>query len=332
MLILSIFEVILIKPIMKKFIYILLCLPFLVACKKDDDSIPADHRRIKEIILLSDGSVASSKVLFSYDNNLLVNRTDIVKSNTSYDTWDTTIKCNYSYSGNIVTAVLYQGDEGELYLAEKMEYEFTDKRMDRMKYYAYVDDQFISRYEYFFNFNGELLESFNYNADVEDNGILQEVSQGKYTYDNLNVTRFRIKDLYCDEYYYNEDFVYENGVLDNWTSSENYRFTNYWNNLNKEIYVYNSENILEKTKLYEWHNDWSYRYSISFQYDQSNMVEKDYGVGIIRIEYIYEDGIGNSEQFFFTPMDRVYNDPVIESIYDGSLKTRYKYGINRISN
>jgi hypothetical protein len=316
----------------KKFIYILLCIPFLVACKKDDDSIPADHRRIKQIKLSNNAGVVSTKILYSYNNNLLMNRTFIVKSGSSYNTWDTTTKCNYTYSGDIVTAVLYLGDEGELHLGEKMEYEFTDKRMVRMKYFEYVDDQFMSRNEYFFNFNGELLESFNVYTDFEGYGILHEVSLGEYTYEDQNVIRFRIKDLYTDEYFYNEDFVYENDVLDHWSSSENYRLTNYWNNLDKESYEYNSENILEKTRIYEWHNYWSYNYSISFQYDQSNLVIEDYGVGALRNEYIYEDGIGNSEQLVFNPMDRVYNRPIIENIYDGSLKARYKLGNKHNSN
>ena len=317
---------------MKKFIYILFCIPFLVACKKDNDSIPADHRRIKQITISNTADVGTTKILYNYENNLLVNRTAVVKSNTSYNTWDTTVKINYTYSGDIVTAVSYLGDEGELHLNEKMEYEFTDKRMDRMKYFEYVDGQFISRGEYFFNFNGALLESFNYYSDFEDNGILYEVSLGEYTYDDQNVTRFRIKDLYYDQYFYNEDFVYENGVLDNWISSENYRFTNYWNKLNKEKYEYNSENILVKTSLYEWHNYWSYNYSISYQYDKGNLVMEDYGVGALSIDYIYENEIGNSEQFVFTPMDRVYNSPVIEKKYAGSLKARYKLGNTHNSN
>ncbi len=317
---------------MKKLIYILICIPFLVSCKKDDGSIPADHRRIKQITISNDANVGTTKILYSYDNNLLVNRTVIVKSGSSYDTYDTTVKSNYTYSGDIVTAVSYFGDGSELNLGEKMEYEFTDKRMDRMKYFEYVDDQFMSRYEYFFNFNGELLESFNYYSDFEDNGILNEVSMGEYSYDNLNVTRYRIKDLYNDEYFYNEDFVYENGVMKHWISSENYRLTNNWNNLDKEIYEYDSENILIKTRLYEWHNSWSFNYSISFQYDQDNLVMEDYGLGALNVEYIYENEIGNSEQLIFTPLDRVYNRPVIESIYDGLLKARYKLGNKHNSN
>ena len=316
---------------MKKFIYILFCIPFLIACKKDDDSIPADHRRIMQIKISNDANVGTTKILYSYDNNLLVNRTVVVKSSTSYNAWDTTIKCNYTYSGDIVTAELYLGDEGELHLGEKMEYEFTNNRMDRMKYFEYVDGQLMSRNEYFFNFNGELLESFNYYSDFEDNGILYEVSMGEYTYEDQNVIRFRIKDLYYDQYFYNEDFVYENGVLDNLISSEDYRLINTWKNLYKEKYEYNSNNILEKTRVYDFHSYWSYNYSIAFQYDQSNLVLEDYGVGALRVEYLYEDGIGNSEQLVFTPMDRVYNSPVIENIYDGSLKAIYK-GIKHNAN
>ena len=308
---------------------ILLCLILILtlicfeSCKKEDDNIPADHRRIVQIILSNDSRVDSTKVLFSYENNLLVNRTVVHKSNINYNTWDTTIKCNYTYSGDIVTAVLYLGDGGELHLGEKIEYEFTDKRMDRMKYFVYVDSQFMSRDEYFFNFNGELLESFNYYYDFEDNGILHECSLGEYTYEDQNINRFRIKDLFYDEYFYNEDFVYDNGVLDNWISSENYRLTNNWNKLYKERYEYNSDNNIEKTRVYDWHFSWSFSYSITLQYDQSNLIMEDYSAGV-RIDYIYEDGIGNSEQLVFTPMDQIYNSPVIEKIYDGSLKARVK--------
>ncbi len=310
--------------IIKKFIYILFCIPFLVACKKDNDNIPAHHRRIKQIILSNDARVDSTKILYSYDNNLLVNRTVVVKSSTSYNTWDTINKCNYTYSGDIVTAMLYLDNEGELHLAEMMEYEFINNRMGRMKFFEYVDGQMISRIEYFFNFNGELLESFDYFYDLYDDGILHKCSLGEYTYDNQNVIRFRIKDLFYDMYFYNEEFVYENGVLDNWISSENSIVTNTWKNIDKEKYEYNSDNILEKTILYDWHFYWKRNYSITFQYDQKNLVKEDISIGV-RIDYVYENGIGNSEQLIFTPMDRIYNSPVIENIYDGSLEARYKF-------
>ena len=311
---------------MKKLIYLLICISLLFACKKDD-TIPKDHRRIKQVTISNDAITGAIKIFYNYDNNLLVNRTVMVKSNSSYNTWDTTVKCNYTYSGDIVTAKLYLGDEGELHLGEKAEYEFTNKRMDKMKYFEFVDGEFISRYEYFFNFNGELLESFDYHADTADNGILYKTSKGEYTYEDQNVIKFRVKDLYYDEYFYNEDFVYENGLLDNWISSKYIWLTNVWKNQDKEEYDYNSNNLLEKTRVYDWTTHWSYSYSITFQYNQVNLIKEDYSDSTygLDIEYIYEDETGNSEQLLFTPIDRVYNSPIIENIYDGSLEAKFKF-------
>lgn len=310
---------------MKRFLYLFLCIPFLVACKKEDESIPANSRRIKQITMSNIANVGTTKAYYEYDNELLVNRIILVKSSTSYNTWDTMVKSSYSYSGNIVTEISFLDDDGVLALGEKTEYEFNDNRMDRMKYYEYVEGEYINRYEYFFNYNGNLLETFNYYLDVEEDGILHEISMGEYTYDNQSITRFRIKDLYSDEYFYNEDFAYENGLMDNWYSSENYRLTNHWNKLDKEEYEYDSENILQKTRRFEWHNSWSYNYSISYLYDHDNLIMEDYGVGLLKVEYEYEDAVGNSELFVFSPLDRVYNSPIIESIHNNFLKTRYNF-------
>ena len=311
---------------MRKIIYILICIPFLVACKKDD-STPENNKRIKQITISNNAIKGAIKIYYNYDNDLLVSRIVTTKSNSSYNTWDTTLKCNYSYSGNIVTAIAYSGEDGELNLAEKAEYEFTDDRMDRMKYYEYVDGQFINRHEYIFNFNGDLLESFNLYYDVNNNGILVECSKGEYTYQDQNVTRFRIKDIYYDQYYYNENFAYENGHLDNMISSEDERLTNTWKNVNKEKYDYNDDNTLKTIKIHDWHFYWAYIYSITMEYDQGYLISEnysDYTYGLLN-EYTYEDGIGNSEQLLYTPIDKIYNYPIIRNRNDISLKTNYKF-------
>ena len=232
---------------MKKLFYLLFCISLLFACKKDN-TIPEDIKRIKQITFSDNAITGAIKIYYNYDNNLLVNRTVMAKSNSSYNTWDTTIKCDYTYSGDIVTAISYLGDEGELHLGEKAEYEFTDTQMSNMKYFDFVDGEFISRYEYVFNFNGELLESFDFYAEIDENGILHKISSGEYTYEGQNVIKFRVKDLYDNEYFYNEDFVYENGLLDNWISSKLMWITGIWKNQEKEEYDYNSNNLLEKKK------------------------------------------------------------------------------------
>lgn len=311
--------------IMKKLICLFICFPLLFACKKDD-TIPKDHRRIKQITISNDAIIGAVKIFYSYENNLLVNRTMVQKSNSSYNTWDTTVTSNYTYSGNVVTAISYLGEAGELHLAEKAVYEFTDKRMDRMTYFEFVDGAFISRREFVFNFNGGLLESFDYYSDMDENGILNMVSKGEYLYEDQHVVRFRVKDLYYDAYFYKEDFVYKNGLLDNWISSEFHWPSDAWKNLNKEQYTYNADNFLEKTRFYDWYFDWYKTYSVTYQYDQDNLIKEeysDYTYGLV-LEYIYEEASGNSEQLLFTPLDRVYNSPIIENIYDGSLEFKFK--------
>jgi hypothetical protein len=317
--------------IMKKLLYLLAIIPFLFACKKDD-TIAKDQRRIKQVTISNDAVYGAIKTFYSYDNNQLVNRSTLVKSNSSYNTWDTTIKVNYSYSGSIVTAIAYLGDEGELHLGEKAEYEFVDELMSRFKYYEYVDGEFVSRYEYLFNYNGDLLESFDYYSDTANDGILYKVSKGEYYYYGDLCERFRIKDVYFDEYFYNEDFKYENGLLDSWESKENYRLNNVWKKLNREEYEYNSDNDLEKTKVYDWHFKWSYSYSVTFVYENRNLIKEDYSDATygLDVDYIYEDGQGNSEDFYYTPMDRVYNTPIIENINNGSINAKLNFR-NRIN-
>lgn len=311
---------------MKKLVFLLLSISLLLACKKDDSDVK-DHKRLKQITMSNDALTGVIKVFFNYENNMLVDRTVMLKSNTSYNTWDTTVKCDYTYSGDFVTAISYFGDGGKLQLGEKAEYDFTENRMDRMKYYEFTNGQFISRYEYFFNFNGELLESFNYFCDTVGNGQLYECSKGEFTYDGKNIIRFRVKDLYFDAYFYNEDFTWENGLLDNWVSSENYRLTNTWKNIDREEYEYNSDNLLEKITFYNWHFYWSYIYSVSMQYAQGKLVTEDFSdyTDGLKIEYLYEDGIGNSDQLLFSPIDRIYNNPIIENRYNGSLNTSYNF-------
>lgn len=310
---------------MHKLIYLLIGLLLLAGCKKDD-AIPKDQRRIKQVIISNDAIIGAIKIYYSYENNLLVNRTMVEKSNSSYNTWDTTVTSNYTYSGDVVTAISYLGEAGELHLGEKAVYEFTDKRMDRMTYFEFVDGAFVSRREYVFNFNGGLLESFDYYTDTDDDGILIKISKGEYIYEDQNVTKFRVKDLYYDMYFYTEDFVYENGLLDSWSSSDFHWPTNTWRNLDKEQYAYNSNNLLEKTRFYDWHFQWDKTYSVSYQYDRDNLIREeysDYTYGLV-LEYMYEEASGNSEQLLFTPIDRVYNSPIIESIYDGSLEFKFK--------
>lgn len=315
---------------MKKLFYLLFCISLLFACKKDN-TIPEDIKRIKQITFSDNAITGAIKIYYNYDNNLLVNRTVMAKSNSSYNTWDTTIKCDYTYSGDIVTAISYLGDEGELHLGEKAEYEFTDTQMSNMKYFEFVDGEFISRYEYVFNFNGELLESFDFYAEIDENGILYKISRGEYTYEGQNVIKFRVKDLYDNEYFYNEDFVYKNGLLDNWISSKLMWITGIWKNQEKEEYDYNSNNLLEKKRVYDWTNYWSYSYSVTFQYNQDNLIKEDYSDNTngLNIEYIYEDEPGNSELLLFTPIDRVYNNQIIENIYDGSLDLKFKNKLSK---
>ncbi len=311
---------------MKKLIFLLIFMSLLFSCKKDD-AIPEIHKRIKQITISDDAIAGAMKVYYTYDNNLLVNRTVMVKSNSSYNTWDTSINCNYTYSGDLVTAISYFGDGGELYLGEKAEYEFTDTRMDRMKYYDFVGGAFVCRHEYFFNFNEGLLKSFDYYTDTADNGILYKVSKGEYTYENQNVIKFQVKDLYYDVYFYKEDFVYENGLLDNWISADYYGLTNEWKNVDKESYEYNSSGLLDKTRFYDWHFQWFRIYSVTYLYDEDHLIKEDYSDNTngLDVDYIYEDESGNSEQLLFTPIDRVYNNPIIEKISDGSLDFKYKF-------
>lgn len=315
--------------IMKKLFYLLLIVPFLFACKKDD-TIAKDQRRIKQVTISNDAIYAAIKTFYSYDDNLLVNRSTLVKSNSSYNTWDTTVKVDYTYSGNLVTAIAYLGDEGELHLGEKAEYEFANEQMNRYKYYEYIDGEFVSRYEYFFNYNGNLLESFDYYSDIADDGILYKVSKGEYTYEGNNVKRFRLKDVYFDMYYYNEDFDYANDLPDSWESKENYRLNDVWKKLTREEYEYNSDNDLVKTRVYDWQFSWSYSYSINYLYDNRNLIKEDYSDATygLDVDYIYEDGQGNSEELIYSPMDRVYNTPIVESINNSSLDIRFKHRKN----
>ncbi len=311
---------------MKKLLYLLFCLPFFFACEKDD-SLQMNHKRIKQMSMSNDVIEGALKVFYNYENNLLVNRTVLFKSNSSYNTWDTTLNCHYTYEGNMVIAISYFGEDGPLYLAEKAEYEFTDQRMDRMKFYEYVDGKFISREEIVFHFNGALLESFDFHMDVEGNGILHKVSKGEYTYDDQQVIQYRLKDLYYDMYFYNEEFAYENGMPKSWFSSGYYANADIWINEDKEEYQYNSDGLLEKTRFYNWQNKWFKTHSLNYQYEDGHLIREYFSdnTGGLEVEYVYENQAGNSEQILFTPMDRMYNSPIIESIYDGSMTFKRKY-------
>jgi hypothetical protein len=63
------------------------------------------------------------------------------------------------------------------------------------------------------------------------------------------------------------------------------------------------------------------------QYAQGKLVTEDFSdyTDGLKIEYLYEDGIGNSDQLLFSPIDRIYNNPIIENRYNGSLNTKYKF-------
>jgi hypothetical protein len=311
---------------MKNLIYPLVFVLFFISCKKEE-TITSDQRRIKQTTVSNDYFYGVIKIYYNYEDDLLVNRIRTYKSNSSYNTWDTTFKVNYSYSGNVVTAIAYSGEENELSLSEKAEFEFANDRMIRMKYWEYIDDQFICQYEYFFNYNGDLLESFDYYADTANNGTLYKVSKGEYTYNGDDVTRYRIKDVYYNLYFYNEEFTYENGLMSTWISSDDYNLDNNWKNQYREEFEYNSDNLLQKVRILNWEFHWSYGYSISYFYDNGNVVKEeysDYTNGLV-YEYEYEDKPGNSDLLFYTPLDRVYKYPIVEKVHNTSLNAGFEY-------
>lgn len=298
----------------KTFIFILISIPLIWSCKKDDDDDTLNAEipfRIKKVTETYNGNTGK-KYDFTYNGE------NLVKYEVHWYTglnWKEYSIQDITYNGSIATLIEHSEDTN----VGKTDYTINNNFTSEFLSYNYFNTQWIKSYKRTYKYTGSNLTEYMTQLFVD--GAIQNTDKGIFLYDNNQIKRIIIytSGQNNDWLVFRKDtFIYSNNNLASYVNY--YRSASSWVSDMKVDYTYQGENVSE-AKVYRqlWNGgsaSWTLAETRKYQYDSNGLLTKENIVSEHdNLEYVYEyeAGKGNASKFYANPEQLVYKTSLFRS-------------------
>lgn len=294
---------------MKKTFFLLSLLPLFVACDKDDDTtIEKNSHRIKQAIYN-----ATDKEVYTYDGENLVGVT--YYSLDANEEWVESYKEEYSYSGNNITRIKSEIDDGTWIQYGKSEIVLQDGLITEEMHYSNSDDAWQPDWKWNYQYSANNISAWrSYEYSSETNAFIQDgksdyVYNGGILTENIEYSSGEGDDLVKDFKY---SFSFDGGSLSNIIGYNWNEIDNVWESDYKNELIYSGKNVSTYNHYNSVEESWVLSSSIQYTYNSEGYLS-GYTEGEYTTTYEYEEGNGNAELLSYYPEEIVNGEPTLKS-------------------
>ncbi len=221
------------------------------------------------------------KVLISYDGDFAWTTISAKKN----DQWTVLQECSYSLSNNLIIG----------------------KTVSRLKW-----PQCLNCWKYNYKYQGTKLQEWTKLIKDENEGW-REYRKAEFIYDNNKLVEYKDYENYDNtelKLDYKKLYFNQNGKVAGWQGGT-YIEGQEWEPVEKADYYYEGTNVIVKSFSVRIANtsNWKNLGTVNYNYNANGCLsEKITSSGSTTI-YEYENGSGNTAQFYYNPEDHVVNEP-----------------------
>jgi len=274
---------------------------FFNACDKNNESSNKEYRIVSEL------NSGIYKFDYVYDNNQIVQLIRQIESND--EVWEEDYQVDFYYDNNRIFSIgsfitadgLMQDrkwsatfNEGRI-VEEKVSYYISEEWVPDNKYsYVYDNDKLNTATKYYYNSGGEAYPYYRYECHYTDE-LLSE---------------------YYKVYYEDGQWVTDQKTECSYSGGHISQMIKY-DSLNEELfpltkneYDHSNGKIAQINYFLREAGDWNLEGYDQYDYDAQGCLSEFSTTGQT-IQYEYEEGEGNIEQFFYTPLGLLWPNPQV---------------------